>query len=78
MAGIFCAKHARVVGNDNCVHMERLTLQIPQQSRRRASVRAIAHVRRYTGGRLAIFHSPGRLADYHAGGRFIGEESVTK
>ena len=78
LAGILCAKHERVVGNDNCVSFEGLTLQIPEQTHRRHFVRATVQVRRHADGRLAIFHGPRRLADYQADGALITEENVTK
>ena len=78
LANILCAKHERVVGNDNCVRFERLTLQIPQQRHRRHFVRATIQVRQYPAGELAIFHGPRRLADYRADGTLISKETTTQ
>ena len=44
LANILCARHQRVVGNDNCVRFEGLTLQIPDQRHRSHFVRATVRV----------------------------------
>lgn len=75
---ILCAKHERVVGNDNCVRFERLSLQIPEQRHRRHFVRAAVQVRVYPNGHLAIFHGPRRLADYQADATLIDTENPTR
>jgi transposase len=78
LAGILCAKHERVVGGDNCVRFDGLSLQIPEQRHRRHYVRVTVQVRVYPGGRLAIFHGPRRLADYAPDGTQISEETPTQ
>lgn len=78
LANILCAKHDRLVGNDNCVRFEGLTLQIPEQRHRRHFVRATVQVRHYPDGRLAIFHGPRCLADYAADGTLIEMEGPTR
>ena len=78
LANILCAKHDRLVGNDNCVRFDGLTLQIPEQRHRRHFVRATVQVRQYPGGELALFHGPRRLADYRADGTLIDQENPAK
>ncbi|MGI8840135.1 MAG: ISNCY family transposase [Caulobacteraceae bacterium] len=75
LAGVLCAKHERVVGNDNCVRFEGLDLQIPEQRHRHHYVRVTVQVRQYANGALSIFHGPRRLADYTAKGSPIAEET---
>lgn len=72
---ILCAKHERVVGNDNCVRFGKLSLQIPEHRHRRHFVRLSVQVRQYPDGSLAVFHGPRRLARYTADGR-PAEDSV--
>ncbi len=78
LANILCAKHERVVGNDNCVRFEGLILQIPEQRHRRHLVRANVQVRQYPDGRLAIFHGPRRLADYQPDGTLVDQEKSAR
>lgn len=78
LANVLCAKHERVVGNDNCVRFEGLFLQIPEQRHRRHFVRANVQVRQYADATLAIFHGPRRLADYTAKGALIDGEVSSK
>lgn len=79
LSNVLCAKHERVVGNDNCVRFEGLALQIPEQAHRRHYVKAAVQVRQYPNGGLAIFHGPRRLAAYHADGAVIqAQESSAK
>ena len=78
LSNVLCAKHERIVGNDNCVRFEGLHLQIPEQTHRRHFVRVAVQVRQYPDGRLAIFHGPRRLADYQPDGVFIEPESQAR
>ena len=78
LTNVLCAKHERVVGNDNCVRFEGLILQIPEQRHRRHFVRANVQVRQYADATLAIFHGPRRLADYTAKGALIDGEVSSK
>jgi len=71
LTNILCARHERVVGNDNSVRFEGLSLQIPQQRHRSHFVRATVRVHQYPDGALAIFDGPRRLADYTANGALI-------
>ena len=78
LTNILCAKHGRIVGNDNCVRFENRCLQIPEQRHRRHFVKASVHVHEYPSGDLAIFHGPLRLADYKANGTLVTREAPTK
>ncbi len=78
LANILCCKHERVVGNDNCVRFDGLSLQIPEQRHRRHFVRVTVQLRQYPNGQLAIFHGPRRLARYAADGTPINEETQTQ
>ena len=77
LANILCAKHERVVGNDNCARFEGLSLQIPEQRHRSHFVRAAVRVHQYHDGKLAIFDGPRRLADYTQTGALITQEVST-
>jgi hypothetical protein len=61
---ILCEQFERTVGNDNCVHFENLSLQIPADRHRCHYVKAKVKVHRYPDGRLAVFHGPRKLASY--------------
>jgi hypothetical protein len=75
---ILCAKHERVVGNDNCVRFGGLSLQIPAQRHRTHFVRANVRVHQYPNGDLAIFDGPRRLADYAADGSLVTQQAPTQ
>jgi len=74
LTNTLCARHERVVGNDNCVRFEGLSLQIPEQRHRSHFVRATVRVHQFPDGALAIFDGPRRLADYTAAGVPITQE----
>jgi transposase len=75
LAEILCLQAERVVGRDNCVRYDGLSLQIPEQRHRHHFVRVKVRVHAYADGRLAVFHGPRRLARYTPGGRLmVGEE----
>ncbi len=75
LTGVLCAKHERIVGNDNCVRFGNQALQIPEQRHRRHYVRVAVQVRQFADGALAIFHGPRRLADYTPDGILIADET---
>ena len=75
LGGVLCARHERIVGNDNCVRFEGNSLQIPEQRHRRHYVRVAVQVRQYADGAMAIFHGPRRLADYTPDGTLITNET---
>jgi hypothetical protein len=69
---ILCEHHERVVGNDNCVAFERLSLQIPADDTRAHYVKRRVRVHRYVDGSLAVFYGPRRLGRYDAQGVLMG------
>lgn len=75
---ILCVQVERVVGHDNCVRYDGLSLQIPEQRHRHHFVKAKVRVHAYGDGALAVFHGPRRLARYHADGRLRTEEATTR
>ncbi len=68
---ILCEEYHRVVGNDNCVSFEGLTLQIPDDGSRLHYVKARVRVHRYLNGSLGIFHGPRKLAIYDNNGQLL-------
>jgi transposase len=65
---LLCVQEERVVGNDNCVRYQGLSLQIPPSPLRPHFVKARVRVHDYPDGAFAIFHGPRRLARYRADG----------
>jgi hypothetical protein len=65
---LLCVHEERVVGNDNCVRYQGLSLQIPPSPIRPHFVKARVRVHDYPDGTLAIFHGPRCLARYWADG----------
>ena len=78
LAEILCVQVERVVGRDNCVRHDGLSLQIPEQKHRHHFVKAKVRVHAYADGTLAVFHGPRRLARYQADGRLISEEDTAQ
>jgi transposase len=68
---ILCEQYERVVGNDNCVRFEGMSLQIPADRHRCHYVKARVRVNRYASGALALFHGPRGLAYFTPVGRPI-------
>ena len=64
LADVLCVQEDRVVGADNCVSFNRLSLQIPPQRHRNHYVRATVRVHQYPDGSLAIFDGPRCLARF--------------
>jgi len=75
---ILCEQHDRKVDNDNCVHFEGLTLQIPADEHRYHYVRTTVRVHRYVDGTLGLFHGPRKLAAFDARGNTITRKEVTR
>lgn len=73
---ILCEQHERVVGNDNCVSFEGLSLQIPPDGQRMHYVRTRVRVHRYVDGTLALLHGPRKLARYDAQGQPLGPSDI--
>ena len=75
---ILCEQHERVVGNDNCVTFEKMSLQIPEDESRYHFVRTKVRVHRYVDATLAIFHGPRKLAAYDANGLSTQRQEVQR
>jgi hypothetical protein len=75
---ILCEQHDRKVDNDNCVHFEGLTLQIPADEYRYHYVRTAVRVHRYVDATLALFHGPRKLAVYDARGLPVKPKEVQR
>jgi hypothetical protein len=71
---ILCEQYERVVGNDNCVRFEGMSLQIPADRHRCHYVKARVRVNRYASGALALFHGPRGLAYFTPEGKPITDE----
>lgn len=68
---ILCIQEERVVGNDNTVKWETLSLQLPASRLRPHFVKATVRVHAYPDGTVAVYLGPHRLADYDAGGVLV-------
>jgi transposase len=73
---ILCVQEERVVGNDNTVRYQGLSLQIPPSPLRRHFVKARVRVHDYPDGTLAIFHGPRCLARYRADGSTLDHDAL--
>ena len=73
---VLCEQFERVVGKDNCVHYEKLTLQIPEDTHRMHYVKTKVQVHRYSDKTLSIFHGPRKLASYDATGNIMGHKKI--
>ncbi len=71
LAEILCIQDERVVGNDNTVRYNGLTLQIPADRHRHHYVKAKVRVHEYPDRSLAVFHGPRCLARFDAAGTEI-------
>jgi hypothetical protein len=68
---VLCEQYDRMVGKNNCVSFEGLTLQIPKDQYRCHYVKAKVRIHRSVDGQLALFHGPRKLSDYNAKGEII-------
>ena len=75
---ILCEQHERKVDNDNCVHFEGLSLQIPADEFRYHYVRTLVRVLRYVDATLALFHGPRKLAVYDVKGLPVKPKEVQR
>ena len=57
-----CEQYERVVGNDNSVQFETLSLQLPKDQLRHHYVKAKVTVFRHLDGSVSLDHGPRRLA----------------
>ena len=71
---ILCSQFERVVGNNNCVSYESMSLQIPKSNNRAHYVKANVRVHQYVDGTMALFHGPRKLAEFDAQGKPIKQE----
>lgn len=71
-----CERYERVVGKDNCVQFEGLSLQIPKDRHRYHYIKARVNVLRHMDGLLSIYHGPRRLGRYTAKGNLTQENKV--
>ena len=76
LAEIFCLQTARVVGNDNCVRYNGLSLQIPQHRHRHHFVKLTVRVHEYADASLAVFHGPRCLGRYAPDGALQEQSKV--
>jgi len=68
---ILCVQEDRMVGNDNTVKWQRLSLQLPPSRLRTHFVKANVRVHEYPDATLAVYWGPHRLADYDATGVMV-------
>jgi transposase len=68
---ILCEQYERIVGNDNCVKFDALTLQIPSDKYRFHYVKVKVRVHRYPNVTLAIFHGHRKLASFNSRGKEV-------
>ncbi|WP_428489195.1 ISNCY family transposase [Rhodopila sp.] len=73
---ILCLQDDRVVGPDNTVKWDRLSLQLPPSHLRPHFVKTTVRVHGYPDGRLAVFWGPHRMGDYDAQGLIIAPERL--
>lgn len=71
---ILCIQEERVVGNDNTVTWQTLSLQLPASRLRPHFVKATVRVHAYPNGTVAVYLGPHRLADYDTRGVLIMPE----
>jgi hypothetical protein len=71
-----CEQYERVVGKDNSVQFEGLSLQLPKDQHRYHYVKARVKVSRHLDGVLSIDHGPRRLGRYTADGLLIQNKEI--
>lgn len=69
LAEILCIEQERIVGRDNTVTYDGLSLQLLESRTRAHYIKARVKVREYPSGMLAVFHGPRLLARYNATGQ---------
>lgn len=73
---IFSIQQERVVGNDNTVRFENLTLQIESQSFRYSLARCRVRVCRHLDGTLSVYYGQHRLGRYDATGALLAGKTA--
>jgi hypothetical protein len=71
-----CERYERVVGKDNCVRFEGLSLQIQKDQHRYHYIKARVNILKHLDGLISIYHGPRRLGRYSAKGNLIQENKV--
>ena len=74
---IFCERHDRIVGKDNCVQLDNLVLQLPPNGNRPHYLKARVKVRRHMDGRLSVWDEPRLLGSFTEDGQPLAEETAT-
>jgi hypothetical protein len=75
---VLCIQEDRVVGRDNCVSYQRLSLQLPPDRHRHHHVKARVKVHEHPDGSLAVFRGARCLACYQPDGSLIDETNNAK
>jgi hypothetical protein len=73
---ILCIQEDRVVGHDNTVKWEGLSLQLPPSRLRPHFVKATVRVNEYPNGRVSVLWGPHRLGDYDAKGGLLPPANI--
>jgi transposase len=68
---IWSNQQERIVGNDNTVSYQKLSLQIPQQTFRFSLARCRVLVCRHLDTTISLYYGPHRLGNYDAGGELL-------
>lgn len=68
---ILCVQEERIVGRDNCVRYDGLTLQLPKDTHRCHYLKTRVRVHAYSDGAYAVFHGPRKLAAYDRQGQEV-------
>jgi len=71
LSEILCEQYERVVGKDNCVRFEGVSLQIPADGVRHHDIKRRVRVYRHLDQRLSLFYGPRRLGRYDAQGAWM-------
>jgi transposase len=75
---VLCIQEDRVVGRDNCVSYQRLSLQLPPDRHRHHHVKARVKVHEHPDGSMAVFRGARCLARYQPDGSLIDETNNAK
>ena len=66
---IFCERHDRLVGKDNCVQFDNPVLQLPPDGNRPHHLKTKVKVGRHMDGRLSVWHGPRLLGSFTEDGQ---------
>ena len=73
-----CERYTRTVTNDNCIKIDTLELQIPEDLHRYHYVKAHVEVRRHLDESLSVYHGPRRLGRYTKEGVLIDDGQTNR